>query len=68
MFTGIVEETGAIRTIRISGSSGKIAVTADKVLEGTKIGDSIAVNGGFSGKGWIYRGCDGRNSEKDQSW
>ena len=45
MFTGIVEETGAIRTIRISGSSGKIAVTADKVLEGTKIGDSIAVNG-----------------------
>lgn len=45
MFTGIVEETGVIRSIRISGSSGKIAVTADKVLEGTKIGDSIAVNG-----------------------
>lgn len=41
MFTGIIEETGKI----ISVGAGRIAVQAGKVLEGTKIGDSIAVNG-----------------------
>lgn len=45
MFTGIVEEMGKIRHIALNGSSGQIAVRAKKVLEGTKIGDSIAVNG-----------------------
>ena len=41
MFTGIVEETGTI----ISSGNGKICIAAKKVLSGTKIGDSIAVNG-----------------------
>lgn len=45
MFTGIIEEQGQIRSVSIGGSSGKIFVKAEKVLEGTKIGDSIAVNG-----------------------
>ena len=45
MFTGIVEETGIIQKLSISGSSGSIKIQAKKVLEGTKIGDSIAVNG-----------------------
>lgn len=45
MFTGIVEELGKIKSISLSGSSGKLSVQAKKVLEGTKIGDSIAVNG-----------------------
>ncbi len=45
MFTGIVEELGSIRRLVLQGSSGKISVRARKVLEGTKIGDSIAVNG-----------------------
>ncbi len=45
MFTGIVEELGKIKSITLSGSSGKLSVQAKKVLEGTKIGDSIAVNG-----------------------
>lgn len=45
MFTGIVEELGTIKKLKLSGSSGQIAVNAKKVLEGTKIGDSIAVNG-----------------------
>ena len=45
MFTGIVEEIGKIRHV-ISGSvSGEIQIGASKVLEGTKVGDSIAVNG-----------------------
>ena len=42
MFTGIVEEVGKVRYIQLNGNSG---VLAAKVLEGTKIGDSIAVNG-----------------------
>lgn len=45
MFTGIVEETGTIKKILISGNSGQIQICAKRVLEGTKIGDSIAVNG-----------------------
>lgn len=45
MFTGIIEEIGKIRHV-ISGSvSGEIQIGAAKVLEGTKVGDSIAVNG-----------------------
>lgn len=45
MFTGIVEEVGKIKNISICGSSGQVAIYASKVLEGTQIGDSIAVNG-----------------------
>ncbi len=45
MFTGIVEETGMIRSLSLSGMSGQIEITARKVLDGTQIGDSIAVNG-----------------------
>lgn len=45
MFTGIVEEVGTIKTIGMAGSSGTIVINANKVLEGTEIGDSIAVNG-----------------------
>ncbi|MCR4705795.1 MAG: riboflavin synthase [Lachnospiraceae bacterium] len=45
MFTGIVEETGTIRALTLSGMSGQIEIAAKTVLEGTKIGDSIAVNG-----------------------
>lgn len=45
MFTGIVEEIGTIEGISINGSSNIIQISASKVLEGTVIGDSIAVNG-----------------------
>ena len=45
MFTGIIEEVGVIRGMSMSGHSGEISIKAGKVLEGTKIGDSIAVNG-----------------------
>lgn len=45
MFTGIIEEMGQIRSITMKGRSGQVAVCARKVLEGTRIGDSIAVNG-----------------------
>lgn len=42
MFTGIVEETG---TIRSWTTDGKMVISASKVLEGTAVGDSIAVSG-----------------------
>lgn len=45
MFTGIIEEIGKIRFASFGGKSGKLAIIASKVLEGTKLGDSIAVNG-----------------------
>lgn len=45
MFTGIVEELGTIKSLNLMGTSGSIAIKAKKVLENTKIGDSIAVNG-----------------------
>ena len=45
MFTGIVEEKGTVRYMQLTGESGVLAVKAKKVLERTKIGDSIAVNG-----------------------
>lgn len=45
MFTGLVEETGAIRSVRRLGTSLHVTVTAHKVLEGMREGDSICVNG-----------------------
>ena len=45
MFTGIVEEVGHIRRIIKRNRSERLTVSCRKVLDGTKIGDSIAVNG-----------------------
>ncbi|ABY91345.1 riboflavin synthase, alpha subunit [Thermoanaerobacter mathranii subsp. mathranii str. A3] len=44
MFTGIIEETGTVKNIT-HGTFTKIVIKCSKVLEETKIGDSIAVNG-----------------------
>ena len=45
MFTGIIEEVGIIRHIARGRDSAVLTIAATTVLEGTKIGDSIAVNG-----------------------
>ncbi len=45
MFTGIVEEVGSVQGVTSNNSSGEIKIKAKAVLDGTKIGDSIAVNG-----------------------
>ena len=45
MFTGIVEEVGRVATLRRGAKSCVLAIEAQTVLEGTKLGDSIAVNG-----------------------
>ena len=45
MFTGIVEELGQIAAIQKGSQSAVLRIQCEKVLEGTQIGDSIAVNG-----------------------
>lgn len=45
MFTGIIEEIGVLKERRDGSHSCTLTVRCEKVLEGTKIGDSIAVNG-----------------------
>ena len=45
MFTGIIEETGKVEAVAKGRNSADITIAAVKVLEDTKIGDSIAVNG-----------------------
>lgn len=45
MFTGIIEETGELWEVKKETLSARIKIRCSKVLEGTKIGDSIAVSG-----------------------
>jgi riboflavin synthase len=45
MFTGLVEEVGVIRRVDRWSEGARLAVGAHKVLEGTDVGDSIAVSG-----------------------
>ena len=45
MFTGIIEGSGVISGIRSAGQGKHFTIDADFTLEGTKPGDSIAVNG-----------------------
>ena len=41
MFTGIIEELGTVR----EAGGGCLVIACEKVLEGTNLGDSIAING-----------------------
>ena len=45
MFTGIIEEIGVLKSIKKGRESSILEIQAEKVLEHTKIGDSIAANG-----------------------
>lgn len=45
MFTGIIEGLGTITAIAASGQGSRMTIAADFNLDGTRIGDSIAVNG-----------------------
>ena len=45
MFTGIIEEVGIVRSITKGSLSAILDISCSKVLEDTKVGDSIAVNG-----------------------
>lgn len=45
MFTGIVEETGVIKSIKPSSRSIALTLAAGKCGRGVRLGDSVAVNG-----------------------
>ncbi|SFC16305.1 riboflavin synthase alpha chain [Alkalibacterium subtropicum] len=45
MFTGIVEEIGELKKVKKGAKSSELTIKADKVLEDTKIGDSIMTSG-----------------------
>lgn len=45
MFTGIIEEIGIVKDFTQTLNGAEIAVSCNKVLNDTKIGDSIAING-----------------------
>ncbi|OPL14946.1 MAG: riboflavin synthase subunit alpha [Firmicutes bacterium ML8_F2] len=45
MFTGLIEEQGTVRRIKISPAGAELVIGGRKVLEDLKTGDSIAVSG-----------------------
>ncbi|MCQ4936126.1 riboflavin synthase [Anaerotignum propionicum] len=45
MFTGLIEEIGFIEKTTSQNNCGQLVIQAKTIQEGTKLGDSIAVNG-----------------------
>jgi riboflavin synthase len=45
MFTGIIEGLGTVQAVKPAGGGRRLTVASDFALTGTRIGDSIAVNG-----------------------
>lgn len=45
MFTGIIEELGQVNSLVKGANSARLTIQANEVMAGTKLGDSIAVNG-----------------------
>lgn len=45
MFTGIIEEVGTVKKMQRGKDSVVLTIGATQVMEGTRMGDSIAVNG-----------------------
>jgi riboflavin synthase len=45
MFTGIIEEVGTVRALRKSAGGAVILIAAQRINDGVKVGDSVAVQG-----------------------
>lgn len=45
MFTGLIEEVGAVRRLQRQGSFQRLEISARLILEGSRVGDSINING-----------------------
>jgi riboflavin synthase len=45
MFTGLVSNLGAVKSIELTGDSAKLVITCPEITKEIKIGDSVAVNG-----------------------
>ena len=44
MFTGLVEEVGRVASLE-AGDMFRLSISASRVLDGTRMGDSVSVNG-----------------------
>jgi riboflavin synthase len=45
MFTGIIEEVGHVKGIKIAGEKRRVTIACEKILQELKIGDSVSVSG-----------------------
>ena len=45
MFTGIIETVGVIKQIQPNGKQMRLSIDLNRIADGTRLGDSIAVNG-----------------------
>jgi len=45
VFTGIIEELGMLLAVRRGTNSAQLVINAEKILDGSRVGDSVAVNG-----------------------
>ena len=45
MFTGIIETIGIIKQVQPSGNQMRLSIDLNRIADGTRLGDSIAVNG-----------------------
>jgi len=45
MFTGIIETVGIIKQVQPSGNQMRLLIDLNRIADGTRLGDSIAVNG-----------------------
>ena len=45
MFTGLIEEVGTVVALRANGEAKRLEIAAPQLAGGTRVGDSVAVNG-----------------------
>ena len=45
MFTGLIEEVGTVVAFRADGEAKRLEIAAPQLAGGTRVGDSVAVNG-----------------------
>ena len=45
MFTGIIEDIGAVESVKMGRQSMELTIRSEKIVEDVHLGDSIAVNG-----------------------
>jgi riboflavin synthase len=45
MFTGLIEEVGAVVALRANGEATRLEITAPELAGGIRVGDSVAING-----------------------
>ena len=75
MFTGIIERTAPLTEITHAERDSRLVVDLGPLVEGTRLGDSIAINGicltvvGFDGgRAWFDAGAETRRKTTMASW